>query len=346
VRSLSVSDVDWTSTSGSVEVDVDDVDDVVELDVLEVVGPPDVDVELDVELVVDVVALVELVEAGALVDVEGLVLLLDVVPIEDVDVEDVLLIVELVVELVVASVLLDGVLVVELLDVLDVVLWLVELDELVLLDVDELLLVLDDDDVLLLDVVGMVDDDVVVVGEPQDPVCGDTLAGFAGSVPQSSSRRSYVPSRSRSTPTRVPEPRGAQVYVSSCPAVAARFLRFVFVMTASAFRSGWKLLPPTYTQPRATPPIEPLTVRSQRVASSRAIIRSMRPRTIPSFTVAGVMVTCWPTIGACPVSKAITNASTFLRFWTGPVPKLKTGAARKSKTVSIEPSCRKPKPRT
>jgi hypothetical protein len=29
------------------------------------------------------------------------------------------------------------------------------------------------------------------------------------------------------------------------------------------------------------------------------------------------------------------NASTFLRFWSGPLPKLKTGAARKSKTVSI-----------
>jgi hypothetical protein len=72
----------------------------------------------------------------------------------------------------------------------------------------------------------------------------------------------------------------------------------------------------------------------------------MRERTSVSFTVAGVTVTCWPTMGACPVSKAITNASTFLRFWTGPLPKLKTGAARKSNTVSTEPSCRNPKPRT
>lgn len=201
VRSFSVNEVDWTRTSGRVDVELDDVDDDVVATVLDVVGPADVDVVLDVELEVDDDELVELVVPGALVDVDGDVVLL------------------VLVELVVASEVLDEVDV--LLDVLDVVLWDVELDELVLLldddellvDVDELVVVLVEEDVLLLEVVvvGIVEDEVVVVGEPHAPVCGDTLAGFAGSVPQSSSRRSYVPSRSRSTPMRVPEPRGTQV---------------------------------------------------------------------------------------------------------------------------------------
>jgi hypothetical protein len=224
-----VNAVDWTRTSGRVVVDVDDVDDEVVLELLDVVAPGDVDVELDVELEVDVDELVELVVPGTLVEVDELVD--DVVATIDVEVDE-LVLVELEV--------LDDVDV--LLDVLDVVLGDVELDELVLLDVDELVLVLDE---VLLDVDGMVDDEVVVVGDPHGPVCGDTLAAFAGSVPQSSSRRSYVPSRSRSTPIRVPEPSGTHVYVSSCPAVAAWFLRFVFVITPSVFRSGWKLLLPT-----------------------------------------------------------------------------------------------------
>jgi hypothetical protein len=234
-----VNAVDWTRTSGRVVVDVDDVDDEVVLELLDVVAPGDVDVELDVELEVDVDELVELVVPGTLVEVDELVD--DVVATIDVEVDE-LVLVELEV--------LDDVDV--LLDVLDVVLGDVELDELVLLDVDELVLVLDEvlldvdgmvDDEVVVD--GMVDDEVVVVGDPHGPVCGDTLAAFAGSVPQSSSRRSYVPSRSRSTPIRVPEPSGTHVYVSSCPAVAAWFLRFVFVITPSVFRSGWKLLLPT-----------------------------------------------------------------------------------------------------
>src|SRR5207249_11138355 len=71
------------------------------------------------------------------------------------------------------------------------------------------------------------------------------LAAFAGSVPWSSSVRSKKPSRSRSTPMRVPEPGGTQVYTCSCPVAAARFRSAVFEITASELRSGWKLLLPT-----------------------------------------------------------------------------------------------------
>lgn len=91
--------------------------------------------------------------------------------------------------------------------------------------------------------------------------------------------------------------------------------------------------------------IEPFTVRSQRVASSRAISKSMRARVVLSFTVAGVIVTCCPTAGACPLSNAKVNASTFRRLVSALLPKLKTPAWRKSNTVATEPSCKKPKPR-
>src|SRR6185503_5512610 len=153
---------------------------------------------------------------------------------------DVLLLVE--VEAIVlddVELLVDEVLPIVLVDV--DVLPMVDVEELVLDDVEEL-----DDDVAIVVLL------VVVVGVPQLPVGGETLAGLAGSVPQSSSRRSYVPSRSRSTPMRVPEPSGTHVYVSSCPTVAARFRRVALVIVPSVFRSGWEALPPTYTQPRAT----------------------------------------------------------------------------------------------
>ena len=90
----------------------------------------------------------------------------------------------------------------------------------------------------------------------------------------------------------------------------------------------------------------PFTVRSQRVASSRAISRSIRAMTFVSFTFAGVTVTCCPTAGACPLSKANMNASRLRRLVSAPLPKLNTEACRKSNTVATEPSCRKPKPRT
>jgi hypothetical protein len=93
------------------------------------------------------------------------------------------------------------------------------------------------------------------------------------------------------------------------------------------------------------PPTVPLTVRSQRPASSRAISSVIRFTTPVSFCCPGMTVTCWPTAGAWPLSNANVKASTFRRFVSGPVPKLKTAAWRKSKTVATEPSCRKPKPR-
>ena len=68
--------------------------------------------------------------------------------------------------------------------------------------------------------------------------------------------------------------------------------------------------------------------------------------TVESLNVVDVADTCWPTIGASPVSKAIRKASTCRRLVSGLLPKLKTLACRKSKTVSMLPSCRKPKPRT
>jgi hypothetical protein len=92
-------------------------------------------------------------------------------------------------------------------------------------------------------VLGVVDVDVVVTMQPPD-VLGK-LPGSAGSVPQSSSRRSNTPSSSRSTPMRTPEPGGTQVYVCSWPASPESARSAAVVMTPSAFRSGWKLLPPT-----------------------------------------------------------------------------------------------------
>ena len=56
-----------------------------------------------------------------------------------------------------------------------------------------------------------VDGLVVVVVPPHEPVSvGGKLGGSAGSVPQSSSRRSKTPSRSRSTPMRVAGARAAR----------------------------------------------------------------------------------------------------------------------------------------
>ena len=72
----------------------------------------------------------------------------------------------------------------------------------------------------------------------------------------------------------------------------------------------------------------------------------MRAVTVGSAKVVEVADTCWPTMGARPVSKAIRNASTWRRFVSGLLPKLKTLACRKSNTVSTLPSWRKPKPRT
>jgi hypothetical protein len=197
VRSLSTSAVDWIVTIGSVLVDVDDVLDDVVLEVLDVVGPADVDVDDDVD--VDGAVLVELVLPTVLVDV--LVVLVDVVlPIVLVDVDEVVagalvdvdgtvddVVVLLLVLAVVELLVLDDVeLLLEVDEVDGLVLLDVDVDGLVLvlllLDVDELLLVEDDDDVDVDEVV------VVVVGAPHVPVGGDTLAGFAGSVPHSISR--------------------------------------------------------------------------------------------------------------------------------------------------------------
>jgi hypothetical protein len=250
VRSFIVSDVDSISTTGSVVlVDVLDVtlplvvvglnvDDVLVL-LDDVVG----DVEVD-ELVVLLDVLV-LVECDVLVD--------DVVGVMPVVLVDVLLLVDVVL-LVLDVLLVDevvGACEVEL-DVLDDVVVL--LDVLVLVERD----VLVDDvvgasevelDELVLLVVGTVLDDVEllveVVEPPHGPVCGPTLAGLAGSKPQSISRRSYVPSRSRSMPMRVPDPTGTHVYVSSWPAVPASARRLELEMTPSVLRSGWKLLLPT-----------------------------------------------------------------------------------------------------
>src|SRR5262245_11938113 len=75
---------------------------------------------------------------------------------------------------------------------------------------------------------------VVVVPTVHGPSVGGKLCGSAGSVWQSSSRRSNTPSRSRSTPMRIPEPGGTQVKVSSWPAVAARLRIWVVVSGPSA----------------------------------------------------------------------------------------------------------------
>src|SRR4029077_4565925 len=62
-------------------------------------------------------------------------------------------------------------------------------------------------------------DGLVVVEPEHGPVrVGGELSGWAGSVAQSSSRRSNTPSWSRSTPMRSPLPGGTQVKVSSWPA--------------------------------------------------------------------------------------------------------------------------------
>src|SRR5439155_1564111 len=98
-------------------------------------------------------------------------------------------------------------------------------------------------------------------------------------------------------------------------------------------------------QPRASPARMPFTTRSQSPALARTIMRLTRAVTVGSAKVVGVADICWPTIGARPVSKAIRNASTCRRFVSGLLPKLKTLACRKSKTVSTLPSWRKPKPR-
>src|SRR6185295_18021271 len=96
----------------------------------------------------------------------------------------------------------------------------------------------------------LVDEVAVVVVTPgvQGPVkLPGKLSGSAGLVAQSSSRRSNTPSRSRSTPIRTPVPSGTAVKVSSWPAAAAWFRRFVVEIVASAWRSLSKVLPPTYT---------------------------------------------------------------------------------------------------
>jgi hypothetical protein len=189
------------------------VDDVVDVEVLDVVGPLVLDdEELDVDEVLDD-ELVELNDDELVLDELELVVgtTVELLVVCDVLVDDV----------VGAAVLLDELLLVlELLDEVEVdVLVLVVCD--VLVEVEVLVLVvcdvLVDDDVL--EVVGAaveLDDvellvDVVVLPPPHEPVGGETLDALAGSVPQSSSRRSYVPSRSRSTPMRVPDPSGTQV---------------------------------------------------------------------------------------------------------------------------------------
>src|SRR5262249_14187956 len=78
---------------------------------------------------------------------------------------------------------------------------------------------------------------VVVEPTPHAPVSvGGKLCGSAGSVLQSSSRRSNTPSRSRSMPIRVPDPGGTQVKVISWPAVPARLRTCVVVSRASEWR--------------------------------------------------------------------------------------------------------------
>ena len=83
---------------------------------------------------------------------------------------------------------------------------------------------------------------------------GGEARGVGGSVPQSSSRRSKTPSWSRSTPMRVAAPRrhareGELLAGASRPGCAAPWSW----TGASEWRSSWKLLPPTYTAPRASP---------------------------------------------------------------------------------------------
>jgi hypothetical protein len=211
-------------------------------DVLELVDAVD---EVDDDELVVLLEVLVLVECDVLVD--------DVVGVMPVELDVVLLLVEvvlLVLEVVgaceVELLVLDEVVV--LLDVLVLVECDVLVDDVVgVSDVE--LLVLDDELVLL--VVGVVleleDVELLVevVEPPHAPVCGPTLAGSAGSKPQSISRRSKVPSRSRSIPMRVPEPTGTQVYVSSWPAVAASPRSVALAITPSVFRSGWKLLLPT-----------------------------------------------------------------------------------------------------
>src|SRR5262249_19203853 len=88
--------------------------------------------------------------------------------------------------------------------------------------------------------------DVVVVPTVHGPVSvGGKLCGSAGSVWQSISRLSNTPSRSRSTPMRIPEPGGTHVKVISWPAVEARVRTWVVVRSPSEWRSRWKLLLPT-----------------------------------------------------------------------------------------------------
>ncbi len=167
--SFSVSDVDWISTIGSVDVDVLDVV------LLLVVVDPSVE-ELDVDEDVDVELLLELVvEDEVLVVVEWVVLVDDVL--------GAVLLVVVVVKLVVDVV--DGCDVVVVDDVVELV---VLLDVLVLVECE----VLVDDLVLLVLLLVLLEVEllVVVVEPPHGPVVGATLAGSAGSVPQSSSRRS------------------------------------------------------------------------------------------------------------------------------------------------------------
>ena len=85
--------------------------------------------------------------------------------------------------------------------------------------------------------------------------------------------------------------------------------------------------------------------------SMRAQVGSVDdPGVLAKFAVL-VSVTCWPTIGAKSESKARRNCSTCRRVGSpvGEAPPkaepLKTVAFRKRKSVSVLPSCRKPKPR-
>ena len=93
-------------------------------------------------------------------------------------------------------------------------------------------------DVVVVEAVGavvVVELVVVVVTGPHAPVSvGGKLRLSAGSVPQSSSRRSKTPSMSRSTPMRTPVSSGTAVKVSSWPAVAARLRTAVVESVASA----------------------------------------------------------------------------------------------------------------
>ena len=172
------------------------------------------------------------------------------------------------------------------------------------------------------------------------------LAGSAGSLPASSSSRSRKPSSSRSMPMRVA---GARRHAGVGELLARRWppARAAAASVSSGLagavaleRRRWRAAPSRAARRRRVP----FTTRSHSPASARAISRSMRGPTRARRCVASSVI-CWPTIGARLVSNASMNCSRSARSVVADV--LNTVRARwKRKTVSMLPSCRKPKPRT